>query len=149
MLFRSVSQSRYTLIFMRYEDEIDKVSERLSISGKSGAEAQKEQTAWPIYYGVRKAELGKLLKYMDARQEDIRSQLYRRLNEKHSRSLGERQIDKYINSEVEYLRFHELYLEVQELYDKYAAIMDAFDRRGFALRDWTALTVEKLQDVII
>ena len=136
-------------IFDSYEDELEQAPSRLSIAGKTGPEAQKEQCAWPVYYGMKKAEIGKLLRYMDARVEEVRSQLYKRYNEKHSRQLGERQIDKYINSEEEYLRIHELYLEVQELYDKFSAVCDAFDRRGFALRDWTAIRVEQLQDVTI
>lgn len=136
-------------LFTEYEDEVDAAPERLSLAGKTGPQAQKEQCAWPVYYGMKKAEVGKLLRFMDARQEAVRSDLYKKYNERHSRQLGERQIDKYINSEEDYLRIHELYLEVQELYDKFAAICDAFDRRGFALRDWTTLRVQELQEVTI
>lgn len=132
-----------------YEQDIIEAPPRLSIRGKIAAEAYKEQTAWPIYYGTRKAEVAKLLKYIEAQVGACRSRLYRKYTEQYSRDLGERARERYIDNEPEFLAYHELYLEVEELFDKLTAACEAFDRRGFYLRDWTSLAVASLQQEII
>lgn len=132
-----------------YEADIQAADQRLSITGKTGPEAQKEQCGWPVYYGVKRAEINKLLKYLDSRQEQIRAKFWKHFSEGYSRQLGERVIDKYINGEEEYMRFRELYLEVEELKEKFDAVCNAFDKRGFTLRDWTTLKVNQLQNDII
>jgi hypothetical protein len=133
-----------------YEEDIKLAGERLSMRGKSGAETQKEQCAWPAYYGMKKAEINKLLSYIEMRVEAVRSDLYKTYNSvQAARVLPDRTIEKYIDGENAYLSIREMYLEVQELKDKMSAICDAFDRRGFALRDWTTLKVNQLQDDLI
>ena len=136
-------------MLVEYDEDIAKASERLTLIGKSGHQAQKEQCAWPAYYGMRKAEVNKLLKYVGARVEAVRTSLYRRYNEVSSRVLSDRVIDKYIDGEEEYLKIHEVYLEIEELRDKLAAVCDAYSLRGFSLRDWTTLKVNQLQDDLI
>lgn len=66
-----------------------------------------------------------------------------------ARVLPDRTIEKYIDGEAAYLSIREVYLEVQELKDKYTAICDSFNQRGFALRDWTTLKVNQLHDDLI
>ena len=133
----------------KYETEIQLAPGRLAIAGKTGPEAQKEQCAWPVYYGMLKAEVTKLLRYIDMRIDSIRGDLTRRYNEGYSRELSEKARERYIDNEHDYMRFRELYLEVEELKDKLATICDGFDRRGFALRDWTALKVSEHTDLTI
>lgn len=132
-----------------YEQDIADVEARLSLKGKTGAEAQKEQAAWPAYYGMKKAELDKLVKFVDAQVKACRGRLYRKNIENNSRDIGERGRERYIDNEPEYQEFNELYLEIEELRDKFSAITDAFNRRGFALRDWTSLKIAQMQDDII
>jgi hypothetical protein len=43
----------------------------------------------------------------------------------------------------------ELYLEVKDLHDRYAAVVDAFRSRGFALNNITKIRVAALEDVTI
>ena len=47
------------------------------------------------------------------------------------------------------MQIRELYIEVEEIKDKLSVICDAWDRRGFSLRDWTALKVAEMTDVTI
>jgi hypothetical protein len=135
-------------VLASYEEDIDEAESRLSIKGKTGAQALKEQTAWPAYYGMRKAETNKLLKYMNAQVEASRSRLFRRY-EQYSKQLSDRTTDKYIDNEPEYLSYLEVYLEVEEVRDKLAAICDAFTSRGFALKEWTSLKIAQLQEDLI
>lgn len=133
-------------ILDEFDQEVASAGARVSIKGKTGATALKEQCAWPLFYSVRKAELGKLVKIVNARVEATRGFLYKQYTEGYSRALPERAKDKYIDNETDFLRIYSLLLEVQEMYDKYSAICDAFDRRGFALRDWTTLKTIQSQD---
>ena len=136
-------------LLVGYEEDIEAAASRLSLTGKSGPQAQKEQCAWPAFYGMKKAEVSKLSKYLDARVHAVRGGLWKSYTMNNARALGERVVDKYINHEEDYLRIYELFLEVEEIREKFAAICDAFDRRGYALRDWTAIKIAQLEDELI
>lgn len=136
-------------LIAEYEAEIDAAPERLTLKGKTLAEALKEQCSWPMFYEVRKAEVKTLVKYIEAQVEKVRGQLGRRYKDNLSLDVGERMLNSFINSEAEYLKVNELRLEVEELYEKYSAMDKAFDKRGFALRDMTTAKVNQLHDLPI
>jgi hypothetical protein len=136
-------------IIAEYEEDIDLVEKRITLAGKTGPQAQKEQASWPVYYGMKKAEVSKLLKYIEGQMLSCRGKLMKKYIDNYSRDVGERILNQYINNEEEYLSYLQLYLEVEELKDKFSAICDAFDRRGFALRDWTQIKIAELEDAVI
>lgn len=131
-----------------YQTDISMAESRLTMKGKTGTEAIQEQPGWLAYYGTKKAEAGKLLKYLDARMTSCRSTLIRNY-ENYSRALSDRMVEKYIDNEPEYLSYLELYLEVKEIHESLDAIYNAFVARGFSLRDWTALKVVQMQSDVI
>ncbi len=133
----------------KYEAEIAASPERLSLLGKTGPQALKEQCSWPVHYGMLKVEVTKLLKYINDRIDAIRGDLTRRYVETYSREIGERDRNRYIDNEESYINARRLYVEIEELRDKLAVICEAYDKRGFALRDWTALKVSELTDLTI
>ena len=99
-------------ILNEYQKDIDIAESRLMLRGKTAGEAIKEQTGFPAYYGMRKAEVNKLLKYLDSQVSACRSRLYVGYN-KSDRALGDREREKYINNEPEYLSYLELYLKLK------------------------------------
>lgn len=137
------------VLIAEYEDAFKEIEQNLTIKGKTLEAALKEQSTWPIYYDARRAELKTLLKYLDGQVSRVRGQLTKRYKENYSRDLGERQLNSYIDQEEEYLRIYELYLECEELYEKYAAAVEAFSKRGFALRDLTLARVNQIQDALL
>jgi hypothetical protein len=131
----------------KYEEELDKAESRISMRGKSLAEAQKEQTAWPIYYALRRAELTIIWKRMSARVAAIRGRLHRFMKETDAMGSSERQIEKYIDANDEFLCANELLLYVEEVYKKYNEVLDhGFDKRGFALRDITQARIHDIHN---
>lgn len=132
-------------IIASYEDALQQAREVLPIENKTLERAHKEQCAWIGYFDERRAELKTLVKYLMANESKVRGQLVRRYTERSTRALGERAMNSYIDSEAEYLAAHELLLEVEELYEKYTAVVEAFNKRGFALRDITAARVADVQ----
>ncbi|TFH10491.1 MAG: hypothetical protein E4H14_02400 [Candidatus Thorarchaeota archaeon] len=134
----------------RYDAELEQAEARITLRGKSLAEAQKEQTAWPIYYALRRAELSIMSKRMDARVSAIRGRLHRWYKENDALNSSERQLDKYVDSHDEFLTAVELQLYVDEVYKKYNEILEyGFDKRGFALRDFTQARIHEIHNEIL
>ena len=131
-----------------YETDLAEADEHLQFRTKTLNTSLREQGTWPAYYGQRLAELKKLLKYMDAQVSAVRGRLARGYVENYSRALGERVMNTYIDSEPEYLNMYQLYLEVQEIHDKYTIVYDNFTTRSFALRDMTLARVNDVQDIL-
>lgn len=136
-------------ILMRYENGLDDVEANLAIKGKMLEQANIEQAAWQAYYDQSRIELYSLMKFMEADVARIRGKLWISYTETHTRDLGPRDKDQYINNETAYLDTNELFLEVQELYKKYEAIVDAFRSRGFALNNITKIRISQMEDVTL
>lgn len=129
-----------------YETAFEQIESNLTLKGKSLDFALKEQSSWPIYYDARKAELRTLVKFMDDQVNKVRGRLTRQFVENYSRQIGERLISTYVDAEPEFIKMRELYFEVEELYEKFSAAAEAFNKRGFALRDLTTARVHQIQD---
>lgn len=136
-------------VMQEYDVELEKAREIIPIQNKTLEIAQREQCAYYVYYDERKAELNALVKYMKAQVDKVRGELTRQYIERSSRELGERLIAKYIDADPKYLSIYELQLEIEELYDKYTAVVEAFNKRGFALRDLTAARVADVSKTAI
>lgn len=136
-------------LIAEYESEIDACADRIRIGGKTADQALRDQAQWPGYYGMKKAEIRKLVKLLDAQVKSIRSQQYKQLTEAHQRNLSTTDKEHYVDSHPEYLKFYELFLEIEELYEKFIVIGEAFTTRSFSLRDWTQLRIHNFHNDII
>jgi hypothetical protein len=136
-------------IMQRYETALNDVKKNLAIKGKKLEHANSEQPGWQSYYDERRIELHTLVKYFEAQVNRIRGKLFRDYTETYSRELTDRGKDKYIDKESSYLNIYEVYLEVKELHDQYARVVDAFRSRGFALNNITKIRVAALEDATI
>lgn len=143
------NKENLTAIISRYTDELDKAEAELRIEGKTLERANYEQPSHQFFYDERKAELYILMKYLEREVERVKGELWVRYTEKHSESLNTKDKEQYINKDKKYLDELELYLHVQELYEKYKALVDAFTTRGYALRNITNLRVASLENVVI
>lgn len=130
----------------RYENDLSTYQENLTISGKTLERALKEQPTWSAYYGERLVELNTVVKYLEGQVKMVRGRLTAQYNENYNPSLSERMMDKYIDREQEYLSIYDLLLEVKEIQGKYELVLEAFNRRGFALRDITLARVNEIQE---
>lgn len=136
-------------VLASFEEEIAAAGPLIEIKGKLLSQCLHEQPAWAIYYNELKCEARALLNLIKSRVDFIRGQLYKTIIEKNPRDLGDRGLTQYVNGRVEYLNIYELQLEVEEIYDKLVEISDAFDKRGFALRDFTSARVAEVQSAVI
>lgn len=137
-------------LILEYDEHLDHVEERIAIKGKGLEAANVENAAWQVFYDQKRVEMRTVLKYMTMEIERVRGKLYKHLKEGGSnRELGEREINQYINQEESYLHMKQLQLEVEELYEKYKTVIDAFTTRGYALRNITELRISQLEGAII
>lgn len=119
----------------QYESELENVKERLRVRGKTLGDALQEQSEWVRFYGIKLAELNKLMKYAESRTEATRGRLFKQYTESCNRELSDRAKDKYIDNEALYLNNYHIYLEIKEMYEKYAAVVDALKARGYSLKN--------------
>lgn len=131
----------------KFEDDLSSYEKDLTIKGKLLGFALKEQPTRSAYYGDRAIELATLVKHFEAQVKRVRSGLIKQYVNNYSVALSERMLEKYIDGEIDYLNMNSLLLEVKELAEKYNMVVDAFNRRGFALRDLTLAHVNEIQGV--
>ena len=136
-------------ILAEYEEGLDHVKDNLKIEGKRLEQANTEHPSWQLYYESRRADLYSILKFVEGKTAASRGKLFKKYTEKYSRELSDRQKDKYIDNEDDYLKQYEIYLEIKSVYEKYEAVCNAFKSRGYALNNITKIRVASLEDVII
>lgn len=132
--------------YQEYKSILEQAGQNLHIEGKTLEFANREQSSWISYYYQRKVEVEYIVKRLDTRVDATRGEIYRKYKERHSRELGEREINRYIDADPEYIKIKELYLMVWELWEKYKAVCDAFTQRGFSLRNITEARIAQMEN---
>ena len=141
--------TKLAIVLGDYQDALDTCEDELKIKGKTLEQANIENPNFQLFYDEKRIELNSILKFMDLEVQRVRSKLYISYKENYSRELSEREINRYIDSEDKYLTVNEFKLEVQEMYDKYNAAVEAFKVRGYALNNITRARVSEVHDVIL
>jgi FMN phosphatase YigB (HAD superfamily) len=131
-----------------YDEELKKAPERLSLKGKLLSLANREHVAWLVHYDEKRVELKILTKHFQAQVDRVRGRLFQQYTDRPSREYSERAKDKLIDNDDEFLNANDLLLQVEEMYEKYAAIIEAFKSRGFLLRNLTEIQAQQLNDPI-
>lgn len=137
--------SNLPTILQRYEGYLHDVTDNLRLKGKPIGEANSEQPAWLVYYDQKKVELKSILGLVEMHLDRIKGNLWEKFTEVHSRDLSSRDKEAYIKKDPNYTNAYQLLLCVQELYDKYNSVVDAFVARGFSLRNITNLRVAQVE----
>lgn len=132
-----------------FEGELDGVEDVLAVKGKLLDHALKEQASCHYKYERLRVELKKVVKFMETLVDSTRGKLARKYVENYSRTLNERTMNAYIDNEDEFCQIKNTQLEVEELYEKYVAVSEAFTKRGFALRDITALRIHQMENSLL
>lgn len=149
IISRTVKQLKITdipRVLKIYEDEVGDYKDNLAIGQKPLGQANKENPTWYAYYDERRIEVRSVLKIVEAEVAKVRSRLFRKFTEGYPVDLGDREKEKYINSEDSFIEAQQVLIEVEELYEKYASIVKSFEQRGYALRNITELVVASLDN---
>lgn len=136
-------------ILDRYEAALDGYEQALEIKGKNLEKANVENPSWLAYYDQRRIELNSIYKFVDMKLEEVKSKLWKAYTENYSRELTSRDKDQYIKRETSYLNVYQVLLTVEELQKKYTSVVEAFQARGYALRNITSIRVASMEDVVL
>lgn len=132
-----------------YDQALDGHEENLRIKGKNLEQANVENPSWLAYYDQRKIELNSLARFIDMKLEQEKGKLWKAYTENYSRELSARDKDQYISKDASYLKVYQILIIIEELLKKYSSVVDAFQNRGYALRNITSLRVSSMEDVVL
>lgn len=136
-------------LLFKYEDALVGYEQNLAIKGKNLEKANVENPSWMAYYDQRRIELHSLVKFVEMKLDQTKGKLWKMYTENYSRELAARDKDQYIAREAEYLKVYQVLITVEELQKKYSSVVDAFQNRGYALRNITSLRVSSMEDVVL
>lgn len=136
-------------VLEEYEKALIGVEAIIEIKGKKLEHANRENPTWQLYYDQKRIELSTIVKYLELQVSRVRGKMFQKYTETYAKDLSDRAKDKYIDNEASVLTWNELYLEAKETYDKYQAVVDAFQSRGYALNNITKIRVASLEDAYV
>lgn len=132
-----------------YEEQALGYKEHLAIEGKTLQEACVENSVWFAYYDERRIEVNSMLKFMLAEMEAIKGKVIKNLTEGYRVSLGIREKEFYLANDPEFKEARKIYLQVEEIRDKFVSITEAFKNRGYDLRNITNARVAALENTLL
>ena len=132
-------------ILEQFENDLKPAKEQLDNEGKLLESCLSKNSAQMHYYDERRIRLHSLVKFFKIEKDRVRSEWTRKYNENYSRQLTIQLISKYVDSEPDYLLVLNLSLEVEEIYEEYISIVDAFKQRHYELTNMTKLRIANLE----
>lgn len=94
-------------------------------------------------------ELEAILKHLNTKYDKMRSDHYRRYNERYNRELSDRSIEKYIDGEQDIVDMSDVVNEVALLRNRYLGITKAMEMKSYMLGHITRLRVAGMNDSML
>ena len=132
------------VVIEEYNTELEKVKNDLNVKNKALDTANIEQASLMYLYYERYVELKAILNYIDDQLNATKGRLWKTLTEDSNRVLQQKDKEQYINTDSEYLAMRELFIEIEELTAKYAAVVEAFKSRGYVLNNLIRLALKDI-----
>jgi hypothetical protein len=133
-------------IIERYEEDLKDVEKHIQISGKTLFQANEEQAAWQLFYDQRRIELYSLVKWYRMEVDKVRGILFSDISFNNNLGLTDKAKNQFIDKDKKYLSKKRLLIEIEELYERYAVVVTAFNSRAYALNNITKLKVNSLEN---
>jgi len=132
-------------ILQGFENELMDAEEKVDPSGHLLETSLSKNSAWLHYYDSRRNKLKTLVKFFKMESNRVRGELYRKYKENYSRSLGERDILKYIDADPEYLAKCEILIEIEEIEGEYTTVVEALQALNYSLGHMAKLRIANLE----
>lgn len=132
-----------------YKQDLMEANEIIKLTGKQIDIANAEHSGWVSYYHEKYVEIKNIKEYIQSKVNETHSLLWIKLTEKMNIILSQKDKEIYIKSNPEFLEINEKFLAIQELYDQYSRVLDAFEKRGYCLNNLTRLIIANTNDWII
>lgn len=132
-----------------YEQQIANVKEEIRLKSKRLDGAIIDQSSLLYRYDELRVEMKKVSEVVGVVVAEKYGSLWKFYTEKYSRELSPKDKDQYIKHESKYIRLLEIQAEVDELYQKFEAVVHAFQSRGYALNNLTRLYANNVTDIML
>lgn len=131
-------------VVAHYEQILSQLPDKLSISGKTLEFCLKEQAVEYSLYTQCLSEIKRISNMIDIKLDEKVGDRLRYYVEVYNHKLTDRTIRSYIDAETAIINIRVLKLEVGELLDKFTSAVDAFEKRGYALKSLTDAYVHQV-----
>lgn len=136
-------------IYSNITQKIDAFENDLKIDGKNLQSAVAEQSSLLVYYDHVSCEAQTLLNYVDMLLKKIKAERIQHIKKQSQIDYTDSMLQKIVESDKEYIKHNEYFLEVKELAEKCKSIVSAFEQRGYSLNNLVKIREHELEHVII
>ncbi len=91
-------------------------------------------------------EIEAILKFLSIKYDKMRSDFYRKYNERYNRELSDRSIEKYIDGEDDIVGMSTLINEVALVRNRYLALIKGLEQKSFSISNIIRLRVVGMED---
>ena len=128
-----------------YNDEMSNAQSESRISGSIEKHVQ-ELSGIMSYRFDQLQEIEAILKYVNIKYDKMRSDQYRKYNERYNRELSDRSIEKYIDGEDEIVTMAILINEVSLVRNRYLGLIKGLEQKSFQLSNLVRLRIVGMED---
>lgn len=129
-----------------YQQDLLEADEIIKLKGKQIDFANVEHSGWANYYHQKGVEVKNIRDYVEMKLEEVQGQLWMKYTEHYDRVLGQKDIERYIKQNPDYLNMYEKYLKVNELWGQFERVRESFKTRGYNLNNLTKLITANVQE---
>lgn len=129
-----------------YQNDLIEADEIIKLKGKQIDFANVEHSGWANYYHQKGVEVKNIRDYVEMKLDEVQGQLWMKYVEHYDRQLAQKDIERYIKQNQEYLDMYEKYLKVNELWGQFERVRESFKTRGYNLNNLTKLITAGVQE---
>lgn len=141
--------SNLTEIKKFYINILKEAKDDLLIENKTYAKANSEHASKMYYYAEHLSELKRILKFIEIDANKTYGELFKKYTENVNIELSDKAKERYIFQEQEYIKVRERVIEIEDLIYKFELLLNAFEKRGYALNNLTKLIIEQVHNELI
>lgn len=128
-----------------FNSEIERSKDESKIRGSVEKNAQELSGIMSHRFGQLQ-EIEAILKFLNIRYDKMRSDHYRKYNERYNRELSDRSIEKYIDGEQDIVDMSVLINEVALMRNRYLALIKGLEQKSFSISNIIRLRVVGMED---
>lgn len=128
-----------------YNRELESAKNEPKIIGNIEKNAQELSGIMSYRFGQLQ-EIEAILKYLNIRYDKLRSDHYRKYNERYNRDLSDRSIEKYIDGEDDIVSMSTIINEVALVRNRYLALIKGLEQKSFSISSIIKLRVVGMED---
>lgn len=136
-------------VLKAYEGKIRNWKKDLALKDKNFGDALIEQHSLAAYYDEIKAELYTFRSHIEILMRARAGEVNKMFKEVSKHDHSDRSIDKLIPTDKEYIKYSDLYVEVDELYNKVRYICKQFEQRAYTLTNIKEVLKYELRDITL